>query len=79
MKRRKQLRDLDAFVAYIKKLPRADTHLLNVPRYLEMQRAYRSLDAWVKENAGTISTEIIPDMGTGAIQVEASDLIWYQS
>lgn len=69
---------VDALIGYLEKLPKAKTHVLNVSRYREMQRAYQKLEAWANANGGKISWDLQPDSGHGSLRLEADDFTWYK-
>ncbi len=78
MKKKDLFVSVDALIDYLAKLPKAKAHVLNIPRYREMQCAYQKLEAWANANGGKISWELQPDSGYGSLRLEADDFTWYK-
>lgn len=76
MKKRKNQREMEELIEYLRKLPRARTWILNPVRFTEMKMCYHALESIALEHRADLTWEVCPEEGYGAIRMEADEFVY---
>ncbi len=79
MKKKKQLEEFDALVAYMKTLPRSTARIVVPERMYQFQTACRTAEELAEETDATFDAELREMDGYAVIRLESADFIFYHS